>query len=88
MTKKDFPYLKSLMFNASANLVYWPKFYVGEIVRISKADHRFRKRYKQTITNKVFEIYDITATNPTTYSLIDASQEPVNKKVMKKSWSN
>ena len=80
VTKKDFPYLLSLIFNDSANLVRLPKFYVGNFVRISKTDLPFRKGYKQTITNKVFEIYDIPTTNPSNYSLIDASQEPVKGK--------
>ena len=55
-------------------------FDVGEFVRISKADLPFRKGYKQTFTKEVFEIYDIPTTNPPTYSLIDASQEPVKGK--------
>ena len=80
VTKKDVPYLISLIFNDSAKLVCRPKFYVGVFVRISKADLPFRKGYKQTFTNEVFEIYDIPTTNPPTYSLIDASQEPVKGK--------
>ena len=50
-------------------------------MRISKADLPFRKGYKQTFTNEVFEIYDIPTTNPPTYSLIDASQEPLKGKI-------
>ena len=80
VTKKDVPYLISFIFNASAKLVRRPKFYVGDFVRISKADLPFRKGYKQTFTNEVFEICDIPATNPPTYSLIDASHEPVKRK--------
>ena len=80
MTKKDVPYLTSLIFNTSAKLVRRPKFYVGDFVRISKADLPFRKGYKQTFTNEVFEIYDIPTTNHPTYSLIDATQEPVKGK--------
>ena len=80
VTKKDVSYLLSLNFNASAKLVRQPKFYVGDFVRISKADLPFRKGYKQTFTEEVFEIYDIPTTNSPTYSLIDASQEPVKGK--------
>ena len=80
VTKKDVPYLISLFFNDSAILVRRPKFYVGDFVRKSKADLPFRKRYKQTFTNEFFEIYDIPTTNPPTYSLIDASQDPVKGK--------
>ena len=80
VTKKDVPHLISLIFNDSANLVRRPKFDVGDFVRISKADPPFRKGYKQTFTNEVFEIYDIPTTNPPTYSLIDKSQKPVKGK--------
>ena len=78
--KKDVPYLLSLIFNRSAKIVRRPKFYVGDFVRISKADFPFRKEYEQTLTNEVFEIYAIPTTNPPTYSLIDASQEPLKGK--------
>ena len=70
----------SLIFNDSAKLVCRPKFYVGDFLRLSKADLPFRKVYKQTFTNEVFEIYDIPITNLPTYSLIDSSQEPVKGK--------
>ena len=80
MTKKDIPYLISLILDASTKLVRRPKFYVGDLLRISKPDLPFRKGYKQTFTNEVFEIYDIHTTNPPTYSLIDATQEPVKEK--------
>ena len=69
MTKKHVPYLISLIFDASSKLV-----------RRSKADLPFRKGYKQTFTNEVFEIYDIATTNPPTYSLIDATQEQIKEK--------
>ena len=80
MTKKGVPYLISLNFNASARLVRQQKFYVGDFVRISKADLPFRKGYKPTFANQVFAIYDIPTTNPPTYSLIDTFQEPVKEK--------
>ena len=54
---------------------------MGNLCGLSKADLPFRKGYKQTFTNKIFEIYDIPTTNPPTYSLIDASQEPVKGKL-------
>ena len=80
VTKKDVPYLISLIFNTSAELVRRPQFYVGDFLRISKADLPFRKGYKQTFINEGIELYNIPKTNPTSYSLIDASQEPVNVK--------
>ena len=80
VTKKDVPYLLSLNTIASENLVSRPKFRIGDFVRISKVDLPFRKGYKQTFTNEVFEIYDIPTTNPPTYSLIDSNQDPVRGK--------
>ena len=56
ITKRDVPFLITLSVEASAKLVRRPKFCVGDFVRISKADIPFRKGYKQTFTNKVFEI--------------------------------
>ena len=64
VTKKDVPYLISLNFEASTKLVRRPKFYVGDFVRISKADLSFRKGCKQTFTNEDFEIYDMLTRNP------------------------
>ena len=75
VTKKDVPYLISLIFNTSAKLFRRQNFYVGDFVRISKADLPFRKGYKETFTNEVFEIYDIPTTN-----LLVATQEPVKGK--------
>ena len=80
VTKKGVPYLISLICNTTAKLVRRPEFYVGDFVRISRADLPFRKGYKQTFTNEVFEIYDIPTSNSPAYSLIDASQEPVKGK--------
>ena len=64
VTEKDVPYLISLILDASTKLARRPKFYVGEILRTSKADILFRKGYKQTFTNETFEIHDIPTTNP------------------------
>ena len=80
VTKKDVPYSISIFLIASAKLVRRPKFYVGDFMRISKADLPFRKGYKQTFTKEVFEIYVLPTTNPPTDSLIDASQELVKGK--------
>ena len=49
-------------------------------MRISKADIPFRKGYKQTFTNEVFEIFDIPTKAPPTYSLIDSRLEPLRGK--------
>ena len=49
-------------------------------MRIWKADFSFRKGYKQTFIDAVFEIYDTHTANPPFFSLIDASQEAVKEK--------
>ena len=78
--QKSVPYLLSLNTIASEKLVSRPKFRISDFVRISKVDLPFRKGYKQTFTNEVFEIYDIPTTNPPTYSLIDSNQDPIRGK--------
>ena len=80
VTKKDVPYLLSLNASASEKIVSRPKFRIGDFVRISKIDLPFRKGYKQTFTNEVFEVYDIPTINPPTYSLIDSNQNPISGK--------
>ena len=80
VAKKDVPYLLSLNASASEKLVCRPKFRIGGFVRISKIDLPFRKGYKQTFTNEVFEVYDIPRINPPTYSLIDSNQNPISGK--------
>ena len=78
--KKHVSSMVSLSLKASEKLIRRPKFHIGDFVRISKADIPFRKGYKQTFTNEVFEIYDIPTVNPPTYNIIDANQEPVTGK--------
>ena len=80
VTKKNVPYLISLIFNTSAKIVRRSKFCVGDFCAKNQKRIFFRKGYKQTFTNKVFESYDVPTTNPPTYSLIDAYQEPVKGK--------
>ena len=80
VSKKHVSSLVSLSLKASEKLIRWPKFHIGDFVRISKADIPFRKGYKKTFTNEVFEIYDIPTVNPPTYNIIDANQEPVTGK--------
>ena len=73
VTKKDVPRLVSL----SAQTIKFrrPKFYVGEFVRIVKKDKAFRKEYKQSFTDEVFEVGNLATFNPPTHSLIDANGE-------------
>ena len=80
VTKKDVPRLISLRAERSLKLVHRPKLYVGNFVRIAKNDIPFRKDYKQSFTDEVFEIFGVPTKNPPTYNLIDASKEPIEGK--------
>ena len=80
MTKKDVPRLISLRAEQSLKLVRRPKLYVGNFVRIAKINIPFRKGYKQSFTDEVFEIFDIPTRNPPTYNLIDTDREPIEGK--------
>ena len=80
VTKKDVPRLISLRAEQSLKLVRRPKLYVGDYVRLAKVDIRFRKGYKQSFTDEVFEVFDIPTRNPPTYNLIDSNREPIEGK--------
>ena len=45
-------------------------------MRILKADKTFRKGYKRTFTDELFEIKVIPTKNPPTSSLLDKNAEP------------
>ena len=57
-----------------------PKLYVGDFARIAKKEETFRKRYKQSFTDEVFEIAGIPTLNPPTYYLIDSNKEVIQGK--------
>ena len=77
ITKKDVPYLRSLTKDASSCMKKQPKYSIGDIVRISKADTTFRKRCKQTFRDELFEIIDTQTINPPTYKLLNKTAEPI-----------
>ena len=79
VTKKDVPRLVSLA-STTKSKEQTPKFKPGDFVRIAKKDLPFRKGYKQTYTNEVFEIQKVATFNPPTYNLIDASREEIKGK--------
>ena len=79
-TKKDVPHLISLRVEQSQKLVRQPKLYVGGFVRLAKIDISFRKGYKQSFTDEIFEIFDVPTRNPPTYNLIDANKDPIEGK--------
>ena len=54
-----------------------PKFKPGDFERIAKKDLPFRKGYKQTYTNEVFEVQQVATLNPSTYNLIDTNREEI-----------
>ena len=78
--KKDVPRLISLSVEQSQKLVRRTRHYVGDFVRIAKTDLHFRKGYKQSVTDEVFEIFDIPTRNPRNYNLIDADKKPIEGK--------
>lgn len=53
------------------------KFEVGQIVRISKEKHVFKKGYTPNWTTELFKIVKIRITNPTTYILEDMNGSPI-----------
>ena len=85
VTKKDVPRLVSL--SAQTIKFQRPKFYVGDFVRIVKKDEAFRKGYKQSFTDEVFEIESLATFNPPTYSLIDANGEKLKVNFINQSYS-
>ena len=72
VTKKDTAHLVSL---TNVNRARRPRFVVGDIVRIAKADIPFRKGYKANFTDELFDIVKISTLNPPTYNLRDSSGE-------------
>ena len=73
VTKKDVPWLVSLI--AITTFSQKPKLFVGDLVRILKKEETFGKGYKQSFTDKIFEISSNPTLNPPTYSLIDTDKE-------------
>ena len=57
-----------------------PKFFVGDFVRIIKKEETFRKGYKQSSTDKVFEIFGIPTLSPLTYSFFDSNKNFIHGK--------
>ena len=78
VTKKDVPRLVSLAVQTSKTQK--PKLDIGDFVRIVKKDKAFRKSYKQSSTDEVFEIKGILTLSPPTYSLVDANKETIKGK--------
>ena len=56
------------------------KFYIADFVRVVKKDNAFRKSYKQSFTDEVFEITGIPTLSPPPYTLVDADKEPIQEK--------
>ena len=78
VTENDLPRLVSL--SAQTGSLQKPKFFIGDFVRIVKMEESFRKGYKQSFTDKVFEIADIPPLSPPTYVIIDANKEKLEGK--------
>ena len=80
VTNKDVPYLISLRVEQSQKIVRQPKLFVGNFVGLAKIEIPFRKGYKQSFTDEIFERFDVPTRNPPTYNLIDANKEPIEGK--------
>ena len=61
-----------------------PKFGIGDRVRISKYDLRFRKGYKPQFTQQIFEIVTIATKKPPTYTIKDEQEEVICGKFYEK----
>ena len=81
VTKKYVLRLISLGAEQSLKIIRCPKLYVGVYVRLAKVDIPFRKGYKQSFTDEVFEVCDIPTQYPPTYNLIDSNREPIEGKL-------
>ena len=75
VTKKDVPRLVFL--SAETIKFQRPKFYVGHFVRIVKKGKVFKKGYKQSTTDEVFEVENLENFNLSTFSAIDAKGEKI-----------
>ena len=78
VTTKNVPRLVSLA--AQTSSTQKPKFYIGDFVRVVKKDKAFRKNYKQSFTDEVFEIMGILTLSPPTYSLVDTDKKSIQGK--------
>ena len=61
-----------------------PKDSVGDFARISKADTTFQKRYKQTYTDKLFEIIDATTKIPASLQFTRQKHWTHSQKILRK----
>ena len=77
-TKKDVPKLVSLTVETRRSQK--PKLYVGNFVRTVKKEKTFRKGYKQSFTDQVFEIAGNLTLNSHTYSLNDSNKKVIQDK--------
>ena len=75
VTKKHTSHLVSLTIDTKN--IRRAKLKVGQSVRIAKEDLPFKKGYKQSFTDEIFDIVDIPTLNPPTYSLVDESGEEI-----------
>ena len=75
--KKHVPSLLAITAKQTSAFSKKPRYTIGDFVRIAKPNLPFKKGYKQTYTDEVFEIERIPTTSPPTYSLIDAKGEKI-----------
>lgn len=54
-----------------------PVFKIGDLVRLSRKDHVFRKGYEETFTFEVFKVAKINKTSPVTYKVTEFNGDPI-----------
>ena len=78
ITKKDVPRIVTLSSQKSSFID--PNITLEIFVRIVKKDEAFRKGYKQSFAEEVFEVESLATFNPLTYSHIDANCDKIQGK--------
>jgi hypothetical protein len=57
-----------------------PKLVIGDWVRISETKRNFKKGYLPSWTRELFKIVNVLPTDPPTYRIVDAADEPIQGK--------
>ena len=63
--------------SAIPNNIKFPKFQVGDFVRVPDKRSVYSKSYTTNWNRKLFKIHKINSTNPVTYTLEDENQESI-----------
>ena len=78
VTKKHKPHLRSPAAEQLSKVVKKPKFNLRDKVRITKQNLPFKKGCKQSFTDELFTIVQLSSFNLPTYNLRDESGDIIN----------